>query len=99
MPALDKRQRCMIELDPTTGYRPAIVAFYAQAIQLERKRDAPKQISHEDQAPVQDRQHGEFLTGIIRGDLNSQFIEPCGYFRLAVKHALQVTLHHLRSLA
>src|ERR1700728_3824773 len=99
MTALDKRQSSMIELHPPTGDGLSIVAFHAQAVQLERKRYAPQEISHEDQASVQDRQYGEFLAGIIGGDLNSQFIEARGDFRLAVKHALQVTLHRLRSLA
>src|SRR3984893_13137375 len=97
MPGLDKRQRLTIELHSPTGYRPAMVTFDAKAIQLEWERNAAEEISHEDQAAIQDRQYGELISGIIRRDLSRQFIESGSNFRLTVKHSLQITLHQLRS--
>src|ERR1700675_4749947 len=98
MPAVDKRQRRGIELHSPSGYRPAIVAFYTEAIQLERKRNATEEISHEDQTAIQDRQHRKLLSRIVRRDLSRQLIQPGSNLRLAIENSLQITLHQLWSV-
>jgi hypothetical protein len=72
-----------------------VISDYAQAIQFQWERNAPKQVSHEHQAPIQHCDHGQFTVAVIVRNLPSQFIEPLMDCRLVKQHALDVGLHQL----
>jgi hypothetical protein len=70
-----------------------MVALHAQTIQLQWERNPPQKVGHKDQAAIQDREHGQIISSIILGNLNSQDIKSRGDLVLTIQHSLKVTLH------
>ena len=93
MAAIDVRHRELMEGDDATAFGGIVVAGDAQTIELQRERNAPEQIGHENQRTVQDGDDGEIFAAIIFGDLTGELIEPREDGLLVKEDGFEVVAH------
>lgn len=83
----------LFEDDFATGLRRPVITGDAETIEPQWKLNSSHQISHENQAAIQDCDHGQFLPRVILRDLRGDLIKAAQNCRLVKQNALEIALH------